>query len=173
MATSLVQLSRIDQTILRIRETRVILDTDLARLYGVSTKALNQAVKRNRKRFPADFVFQLSKTEKEEVVTNCDHLAQVKFSRTLPLAFTEHGTIMAASVLNSKRAVEISVYIVRAFVKLRAAQSNHQEMAKKLDQLELNIAEHDSQIDKLFKAIRRLIVPEIKPKRPIGFRPYG
>lgn len=91
-----------------------MLDADLAELYGVTTGALNQSVKRNKQRFPKDFAFRLSADEKEEVVTKCDHLSRLKFSPVLPLVFTEHGAIMAASVLNSKRAVETSVYIVRA-----------------------------------------------------------
>jgi hypothetical protein len=96
-----------------------MLDTDLARLYGVSTKRLNEQVKRNRDRFPDDFMFQLTPDEKAEVVANCDHLQRLKFSPALPYAFTEHGAIMVASVLNTSRAIEVSVYVVRAFVKLR------------------------------------------------------
>ena len=96
-----------------------MLDADLAGLYGVTTKRLNEQVKRNRKRFPADFMFQLTSREKAEVVANCDHLTRLKFSPTNPFAFTEHGAVMVASVINSERAVEVSVYVVRAFVKLR------------------------------------------------------
>ena len=106
---SLIPLERIQLSILIIRSERVILDTDLALLYGVATKRLNEQVRRNRKRFPEDFVFQLSKAEKDEVVANCDHLQKLKFSSTLPYAFTEHGAIMAANVLNGDRAVEASV----------------------------------------------------------------
>jgi hypothetical protein len=112
-------IERVETLILVIRGEKVILDADLAKLYGVSTKALNQAVRRNDSRFPADFLFSLTAKEKEEVVTNCDHLRKLKFSRTLPNAFTEHGAIMAANVLNSERAVEAGVQVVRAFVKLR------------------------------------------------------
>lgn len=109
----------IERRILLIRGQKAMLDTDLAALYGVPTKVLNQAVKRNRHRFPADFMFRLTEDEKAEVVTICDHLQKLKFSPVLPYAFTEHGAIMLASVLNSKKAVRISVYVVRAFVKLR------------------------------------------------------
>jgi len=109
----------IENRILVIRGVRVMVDADLGELYGVPTKALNQAVKRNLNRFPSDFMFRLNATEKEEVVANCDHLAGLKYSKSLPFACTEHGAIMAASVLNSPRAVEMSVFIVRAFVKLR------------------------------------------------------
>ena len=100
----------VDPRILRVRGIQVLVDADLAEIYGVSTKALNQAVKRNAERFPEDFRFQLTAAEREEVVTNCDHLTRLKFSPVLPWAFTEHGSIMAASVLNSQRAVEMSVF---------------------------------------------------------------
>src|SRR5579885_3497039 len=109
----------VESLILIVRNQNVILDRDLARLYGVTTKALNQAVKRNSARFPSDFVFSLNQVEKQEVVTKCDHLAALKFSRTLPHAFTEHGAIMAANPLNTPRAVDVSVFVVRAFIKLR------------------------------------------------------
>ena len=100
-----VPVERVEETILYIRGQRVILAADLARLYGVTTKRLNEQVKRNRDRFPQDFIFQLSAEEKAEVVANCDHLSNLKFSKTLPYAFTEYGAIMAASVLNTTRAV--------------------------------------------------------------------
>ena len=109
----------IESRILLVRRQKVYVDADLASLYGVPTKALNQAIKRNLSRFPADFLFRLSRREKEEVVTNCDHLARLRFSPGLPYCFTEHGTIMAANVLNSPRAEEMSVEVVRAFVRLR------------------------------------------------------
>lgn len=113
---SLLPPELIETQILLIRCQKVMIDSDLAKLYGVSTKALNQAVKRNRERFPGDFMFELTKEEKEEVVTNCDHLKQLKFSYTLPKVFTEHGAIMLASVLNSQRAVDASIYVVRVSV---------------------------------------------------------
>jgi hypothetical protein len=106
----------IESVIIAVRGQKVILDADLARIYDVPTKVLNQAVKRNLQRFPHDFLFQLTRTEKDEVVTNCDHLAGLKFSPVLPYAFTENGAIMAANVLNSPQAVRMSVYVVRAFV---------------------------------------------------------
>jgi ORF6N domain len=105
------QLKPLESMILTLRERKVIIDADLAALYAVPTKALNQAVRRNEDRFPRDFVFQLTAKERLEVVTNCDHLAQLKFSRTLPMAFTEHGAIMAATVLNSPQAVSMSVFV--------------------------------------------------------------
>ena len=102
------------QRILSIRGVRVMLDADLAELYAVPTKRLNEQVKRNLERFPVDFMFQLTPTEKKQVVANCDHLSRLKYSPHLPYAFTEHGAIMAAAVLNSPRAVEVSVFVVRA-----------------------------------------------------------
>ena len=114
-AKLIVQVGTIQNRILLIRGEKVIVDADLAEFYGVSTKVLNQAVRRNKERFPEDFMFQLNKNEKVEVVTNCDHLEKLKFSPVNPLVFTEHGALMAASILNSQRAVEVSLFIVRAF----------------------------------------------------------
>src|SRR3989338_6186362 len=115
----LLQDSHIEQTILLIRGHRVMLDADLAKLYGASTKALNQGVKRNQERFPSDFMFTLTAEEKNEVVTICDHLRQLKFSPVLPKAFTEHGAVMLANVLKSPRAIQASIAVVRAFIHLR------------------------------------------------------
>ena len=166
---SLIPPERIERLILLVRDQRVILDADLAVLYGVTTKALNQAVKRNRKRFPQDFMFRLSKKEKIEVVTNCDHLARLKFSPVLPHAFTEHGAIMLANVLSSDRAVEASVFVVRAFVHLREMFASNRELSEKLAELERHIATHDKQIQALFEAIRQLLTPPKTPRRQIGF----
>lgn len=161
---------RIGQLILLIRNQRVMLDHDLAVLYGITTKALNQAVKRNRKRFPEDFMFRLSKHEKVEVVTNCDHLGRLKFSPVLPYAFTKHGAIMLANVLNSDRAVEASVFVVRAFVHLREMFASNRELIEKLAELERQIVTHDKQIQAVFEAIRQLLTPPKTPRRQIGFR---
>lgn len=147
-----------------------MIDAGLAELYGVTTKALNQAVKRNRKRFPSDFMFQITQEEKQEVVTVCDHLGRLKFSATLPVAFTEHGAIMLASVLNSPRAVEASIYVVRAFVRLRTLLASHKELAHKLKELEQRISEHDADIQTIVKAIRQLMQPPQKPRKQIGFK---
>ena len=116
---SIVPMESIERSIFFIRGQKVMLDADLAKLYGVPTKVLNQAVKRNIERFPLDFMFQLTKDEKDEVVTNCDHLKKLKFSPNLPYAFTEHGAIMLATILNSPVAVQASIQIVRAFIRLR------------------------------------------------------
>ena len=133
---AIVPAERIESRILLIRSHKIMLDSDLAQLYGVTTKRLNEQVKRNRDRFPADFMFRLRVKEKNEVVANCDYLRRLKFSRALPLAFTEHGAIMAASVLNTPRAVEASVHVVRTFVKLREVLRTHKELARKLGELE-------------------------------------
>jgi hypothetical protein len=121
----------IEGSILRIRGSAAILDSDLALIYGVATKVLNQAVKRNLDRFPPDFMFRLTTQEKIEVVTICDHLARIKFSPVLPYAFTEHGAIMAASVLNSPRAIHMSVFIVRAFVRMREQLLGRSELERR------------------------------------------
>jgi hypothetical protein len=160
---------RVERAVLVIRGHKVMLDADLAAIYGTSTKAFNQAIKRNAARFPSDFMFRLTQAEKNEVVTTCDHLSRLKYSPTLPLAFTEHGAIMAASVLNSSKAVEMSVVVVRAFVKLREILATHRQLAVKLAQLERTLATHDRQIVVLFGAIRELMAPPTKPKRRIGF----
>jgi hypothetical protein len=165
-----VLVDQIEPCIFLMRGERVMLDADLANLYGTTTKALNQAVKRNLDRFPGDFRFQLTAAEKLEVVTTCDHLARLKFTRNLPYAFTEHGALMAASVLNTSRAIEVSVYVIRAFVKLRVLLSTHKELAGKLAELERKVASHDTAIQSLVSAIRRLTEPSPAPPRPqIGF----
>ncbi len=168
---ALVRVGAIQQRILLVRGAKVIIDADLAEFYGVPTKRLNEQVKRNRERFPADFVFRLNRAEKDEVVANCDHLARLRFSKALPHVFTEHGAIMAASVLNSQRAVEVSVFVVRAFVKLRQVIGVHAELARKIAQLDRRLADHDEQILAIVDAIKQLMSPDPVPKkRRIGFR---
>jgi len=167
---ALVKVGKIQQRILLIRGEKVIIDADLAEAYGVPTKALNQAIRRNADRFPPDFMFRLTKEEKREVVTNCDHLENLKFSPVNPRAFTEHGAIMAASVLNSPKAIEVSVFVVRAFVQLREVLAGHKELARKISQLERNLGDHDEQIMMLVEAIKQLMDPKLPPKtRQIGF----
>ncbi|MEN9887316.1 MAG: hypothetical protein RL758_1894 [Pseudomonadota bacterium] len=157
-----------------------MIDADLAELYGVPTKALNQSVKRNADRFPHDFMFQLTPDEKTEVVTNCDHLQKLKFSRNMPFAFTEYGAVALANVLASPQAVEMGIYVVRAFVHLRQAASLHADLAKRLaeleektERLEMN---HDTfsrntraQLRQVMDALRELMTPPEQPKRSIGF----
>ena len=136
---SIVNVGKIQQRILLIRGEKVIVDADLAEFYGVPTKVLNQAVRRNMDRFPADFMFQLNKAEKAEVVTNCDHLSKLKFSPVNPLVFTEHGALMAASILNSVRAVEVILLIIRAFVALRRTISDHKEQVLRYCELDIGL----------------------------------
>lgn len=131
-----------------------MLDIDLAEIYGVKTKRLNEQVKRNINRFPSDFMFQLSDEEKLEVVAKCDHLTRIKYSTSNPYAFTEHGAIMLASILNTPLAIETSVHIVRAFVKLREILLAHTQLAKELTELE---AKYDKQFKVVFEALRALM----------------
>ena len=168
---SIVPVGRIEERIVLVRGVKVLIDADLAEFYGVPTKRLNEQVKRNRRRFPEDFVFRLTAREKAKVVANCDHLAKLKFSRGLPNAFTEHGALMAASVLNSRRAVEVGVFIVKAFVKMRQAIAEHKELGLRLDELERRLSHHDSRIIQLVQAVRQLAAPELPAeRRRIGFR---
>jgi hypothetical protein len=168
---------RIEETIMFIRSQKVILDYDLARVYGATTKRLNQQVKRNSYRFPEDFMFQLTKEEKSEVVANCDHLSMLKFSPALPYAFTEHGAIMAANVLNSPRAVQMSVFVVRAFVRMRSMMNNKRELARRLSMLEKELKErldvHESAIVSILQRVMDIIDPPDLPGPPcktIGFQ---
>ena len=166
-----VEVSQIEHRILLIRGEKVIIDADLAGFYAVPTKRLNEQVKRNHQRFPQDFVFELTAAEKSELVAKCDHLSKLKYSKTMPYAFTEHGALMAASVLNTRRAVDVSVFIVLAFVRLRGTLTERAELARKLSDLERHLAEHDEQILSLISAIRNLMSPAPVPKkRRIGFQ---
>jgi hypothetical protein len=185
----MVVFEQVRQTILLLRGQRVILDADLARLYGVTTKAFNQQVKRNRDRFPEDFMFQLTWEEaadsRSQFVTLNEgskpqrlrsQIATLKPGQNMkyrPYAFTEHGAIMAATVLNSKEAVKASLFVVRAFVQLRELLSTHRDLAAKLDELEKKLQNHDDQILALVDAIRQLMEePEEAEERkpPIGFQ---
>jgi len=160
----------IEQKIFVIKGQKVMIDRDLAELYGVETKYLNRQVKRNIERFPIEFMFQLAKEEKDELVTNWHRFQSMKHSATLPYAFTEHGVAMLASVLNSARAVKISISIIKAFVKLRRILSTHKELAHKLKELEQKVEKHDIQIRAVFDAIRKLMEPpQEKAKPKIGF----
>ena len=171
MNKSLVKLpvARVESVILLIRGEKVILDSDLAALYGVSTKRLNEQVKRNRNRFPPDFLFRLTKADWGSLMS---HPATSKPGRggrrKLPYAFTEHGAIMAANVLSSERAIQASVQVVRAFVKLRQILSSNAELADRLDSLE---KKYDNQFKVVFDAIRELMTPSPAKTKQIGFRP--
>jgi|SRR6516164_8077986 phage regulator Rha-like protein len=151
------------------RGQKVILDSDLAELYGVPVKRLNEQVKRNRERFPQDFMFQLS-AEEEQSLRSQNATSKRGGRRYLPYAFTEHGAIMAATVLNSERAVEMSVFVVRAFVRLREVLATNQQLAGKIDELERRLDTHDASIQELIEAIRELMEPAPASGRPIGFQ---
>jgi hypothetical protein len=158
--------------ILTIRSQRVILDADLARLYGVETRALNQAIKRNSGRFPEDFLFQLDQAEKTEVITNCDHLRGLRFAKSLPFAFTEHGALMAANILNSPDAVKMSVYIIRAFVKIREHLATDAAILRRLAEIDKTLLIHDSALRDVYQKLLPLLSPPLEtPTRRIGFKP--
>jgi len=164
-------LERIEDRILLVRGHKVLLDTDLAALYGVTTKRLNEQVKRNRKRFPDDFVFRLNAVETRALDRSQIATGSLKHRdpRYAPYAFTEHGTIMAAMVLNSSRATEVSVYVVRAFVHLRDILASHKDLARRLETHERKLASHDQAIAGLVETIRTLMAPAEPKRRPIGF----
>ncbi len=160
----------IEQKILFIRGHKVMLDRDLSELCGVSTKALNQAIKRNKNRFPENFMFKLTKTEKEEVVTTCDHLKVLKFSPQLPYAFTEHGALMLANVIKSSTAIKMSIAIIRTFVKLREIALTHEDLKRRIEAME---KKYDKQFKVVFDALRQLLTPPPeKLKRRIGFHSH-
>ncbi len=156
--------------ILLIRGKKVMIDRDLAALYGVPTKRLNEQVKRNTKRFPEDFMFQLTAEEKEEVVAKCDHLESLKYSPVLPYVFTEYGAVMLASVLNSDRAIEVNIQIVRIFTQMREMLMTNQEILLKLEQMERKVTGHDEDIQLVFKYLKQLLNPPQEPRPRIGFR---
>ena len=167
--TKLIPVETIANKILFLRNEKLLLDRDLAELYGVSTKALNQAVKRNARRFPPDFMFRLTKKEKDELVTNCDRFQSLKHASVSPRAFTEQGVAMLSSVLNSDRAVDVNIAIMRAFVHMRKMIASHTELAKKLKELEHHIKDHDEKIQAIFEAIQQLITLPEKRNKKIGF----
>ena len=157
---------RIEKTILLIRGQKVIIDTDLAELYGVSTKALNQAVTRNEQRFPQDFMFRLTKTEKQELVTNCDRLDRLKHSSALPRVFTEQGVAMISSVLRSERAIQVNIQIMRAFIKLRRWIAGIDDLESEFDKLK---DQTNQRFQVVFETLDKLLQVEDKPKKKIGY----
>jgi hypothetical protein len=164
-------LERISETIVSIRGQRVILDADLAGLYGVTTKRLNEQVKRNAARFPPDFLFRLTREEvasmnRSQIATGSEKHRDPRFT---PFAFTEHGAIQAANVLNSPRAITMGVLVVRAFVQLRELLTTNKTLAVKLDQLERKYQHHDKAIVAILATIRQLLLPPDKKRRGIGF----
>jgi len=169
--TSLIPQETIEDKILLIRGKKVILDRDLAVLYGVETKQLTRQVRRNIDRFPDDFMFQLTREEYNELLRcQIGTLKRGQHSKYLPYAFTEHGILMLSSVLNSKKAIQVNIQIMRTFVKLRQILSTNKELVHKLSQLERKTEKHDAEIQAIFKAIRQLMTPPEKPKKQIGYR---
>jgi phage regulator Rha-like protein len=166
-----IPIEQIQQLILLIRGKKVMLDSDLAKLYGVSTKRLNEQVKRNRDRFPEDFMFQLNPAESEGLRSQFATSKKERGGRRyLPFAFTEHGAIMLAAVLSTSRAIEASVFVVRAFVRLREILATHRSLANKLAELERMIETHDEAIRSLVSAIRQLMAPPAAGQKKIGFQ---
>ncbi len=163
----------IESVIVSIRGHRVIPASDLARIYGVETRTLNQAVKRNQEKFPSDFMFQMTRIEVETWIRSRSQTVILKRGQNikyLPYVFTEHGAIMAANVLNSPHAINMSVFVVRAFVRLRHIIIAHKELASKLSELERKVVSHDGHIKSLFDAIRQLMEPPATKSRRIGFK---
>lgn len=163
----------IESVIIVARGHRVLLAADLARIYGVETRVLNQAVKRNGEKFPEDFMFRLTRDEAESLVRSRSQSVILKRGQNikfLPYVFTEHGAIMAANVLNSPHAVQMSVFVIRAFVRLRHVVTTHKALAGKLAELEQIVASHDGHIKTLFDAIRQLMEPPTSKSRRIGFK---
>ena len=167
---TLILAERIEGKILLMRRQKIMLDKDLAKLYGVKAIRLREQVKRNKKRFPEDFMFRLTAEEVDILVSQNAIPSKKHLGGYLPYAFTEQGVAMLSSVLHSERSVQVNIAIMRAFVKLRKILSTHKELAHKLEQLERKIEKHDEEIHTIFEAIRQLMAPLEKPKRRIGFR---
>lgn len=167
---------KVRNAILVLRGKRVMVDADLAAFYGVPTKVFNQAVKRNIDRFPEEFMFQLNEKEKNYVVTNCDHLHKLKFSQYLPYAFTEHGAVMAANVLNSPVAIQASIQVVKIFIKITEVHAVNRDISAKIELLERKLGgrlnKHDKELKVLFEAIRQLMQPPNPPRKKIGFKNF-
>ena len=171
----IASVAQIESRIFLIRGQKIMLDADLAELYGVENRALNQAVKRNAERFPEDFMFQLTSEEYESLRSQFVTLktGRGQHRKYLPYAFTEHGALMLGNVLKSERAVEMSLMVVRAFVRMRELVAGNKELAQKLAQLERKVGAHDKAIAEIINAIRQLMAPsDPNKKRPIGFAPW-
>jgi hypothetical protein len=168
--------ARVDKAIQMVRGQRVVLGPDLARIYGVDTRALTQAVKRNADRFPEDFVFRLTRPEAMRVARSRSQSVILKRGSNIkhwPLAFTEHGAIMAASVLKSARAVHMSIFVVRAFLRLREWSASQAELSARITELEHRVGGHDDDVEAIIDALRRLAAPPPPPRKRIGFAPAG
>ncbi len=156
--------------IILIRGQQVMISNDLAELYGVPTKRLNEQVKRNIKRFPQHFMFQLNEREKDMVVANCDHLQNIKYSPYLPYVFTEHGTVMLANILYSERAIQASVRIVEIYIKMRENILSNKDLLLKMEQLEKRMGDQDDKIVLVFQYLKNFINVKEKPRKQVGFK---
>ena len=170
--TMLIPQEVIENKIFLIRSKKVLLDKDLAKLYGITTGNLNKAVKRNIERFPEDFMFQLNKEEGDSLRFQFGSLKGGQHAKYLPYVFTEQGVAMLSGVLHSKKAIQVNIAIMRVFVRLKEIISTHKELAHKLVLLERKIEKHDKEIHNIFEAIRQLMAPPDKPRRRIGFHSH-
>ncbi len=158
--------------IMVLRDKKVMIDSDLAGLYGISTKRLNEQVKRNLKRFPDDFIFRITSEEKELIIAQFPHLAKLKFSKVLPYVFTEYGAVMLASVLNSDKAIQVNIQIVRTFTKIRKLLADNTELRLEIEKIKKKIDVHKNNIELVFKYLDELQKKKEKriPRKKIGFR---
>jgi len=149
-----------------------MIDTDIAELYGVTTKRLNEQVKRNISRFPSNFMFELTKEEKNQVVANCDHLEKLKFSPVLPKVFTEHGILMVANVLTSERAIQVSIKIIEVFIKMREALTDNLSLKLEVEEIKKKLTNHSKNIELVFNYLDELIdkKEDMKPRPKIGYK---
>ena len=174
-----VSVEAIQGKILFIRGEKVLLDRDLAQMYGVETKQLKRAVRRNGRRFPPDFMIELTKDEYDTLRSQSGTLKRGEHSKYMPMAFTEQGIAMLSSVLNSERAIEVNIVVMRAFVQLRKFATSYEVLERKLSELEQRFGAHDEKIEVIFEAIRQLMTPPGKERKKIGFTvkegraPYG
>ncbi len=173
--TDLVSLARVERAIHVIRGQKIMLDSDLAEVYGVTTGRLNEQVRRNLERFPEDFMFRLTDVEASSLRSQIATLkaGRGQHRKYLPYAFTEHGAVMLASVLNSPQAVEASIFVVRAFIRMREMLGAHKELAEKIAELDRRVGQHDESIRSLVQAIRQLMAPAEGKTKRIGFKRDG
>jgi phage regulator Rha-like protein len=169
---SLVPNELIASRILLIRDQKVMIDSDIAELYGVTTKRLNEQVKRNISRFPSNFMFELTKEEKNQVVANCDHLEKLKFSPVLPKVFTEHGIMMVANVLTSERAIQVSIQIIEVFIKMREILTDNLNLKLDIEEIKKKLSSHSKNIELVFNYLDELIEKKDneKPRTQIGYK---
>lgn len=173
MTNAIIPLESLEKKIYTIRGVRVMLGSDLAMLYGVSTTRLNEQVSRNRQRFPDTFAFQFTQEEKEEVIAKCDNPDKLRFSPSLPRGFTERGVLMLSNVLKSDRAIEVSIQIIEAFVRLRQMVLSLPDISKKLEEIEARLAGHDLEFKHFHELILPLLAVNNPPRRKAGFNPGG